>query len=95
MIFPAEAEAKLIAAVRQIPAEVLLPRFRFWATVTSQKKSRMDDLVPVADREAERRLSEVAITILRVFLLSEKRQFPKTRAFAMHLIAASVLSSTS
>jgi len=54
----------------------------------------MDDLVSVADREAERRLSEVAVTIFPGVVLAEKRQFPKTRAFAMHLIAASVFSAT-
>ncbi len=64
MIFPAEAEAKLIAAVRQIAAEEILPRFRFLGEGDIATKSRMDDLVTVADREAERRLSEVAITIL-------------------------------
>ena len=64
MIFPVGAEAKLIAAVRQIAAEEILPRFRSLKEGDIATKSRMDDLVTVADREAERRLAEVAATLL-------------------------------
>ena len=64
MIFPVGAEAKLIAAVRQIAAEEILPRFRSLKESDIATKSRMDDLVTVADRAAERRLAEVAATIL-------------------------------
>lgn len=64
MIFPAMAEAKLIAAVRQIAAEEILPRFRTLKAGDIATKSRKDDLVTVADREAERRLGEVAAMLL-------------------------------
>ncbi|WP_176440302.1 inositol monophosphatase family protein [Boseongicola aestuarii] len=57
-------ESKLITAVRQIAAEEILPRFRSLNEGDIATKSRMDDLVTVADREAERRLAEVAATLL-------------------------------
>ncbi|MBT8414949.1 MAG: inositol monophosphatase [Boseongicola sp.] len=64
MIFSPEAEANLIAAVRQIAAEEILPRFRSLKEGDIATKSRMDDLVTVADREAERRIGEVAASLL-------------------------------
>ena len=57
-------EEQLIAAVRQIASEEILPRFRALGAGEIATKSRMDDLVTVADREAERRLTEVAKTLL-------------------------------
>ncbi|SMX24590.1 Inositol-1-monophosphatase [Boseongicola aestuarii] len=64
MIMSPTTESKLITAVRQIAAEEILPRFRSLNEGDIATKSRMDDLVTVADREAERRLAEVAATLL-------------------------------
>ena len=64
MIFPHGAEAQLIAAVRQIAAEEILTRFRTLNKADIATKSRIDDLVTVADREAESRIAEVAALLL-------------------------------
>ncbi|NNL17389.1 MAG: inositol monophosphatase [Boseongicola sp.] len=64
MIFSQGVEAKLIAAVRQVASEEILPRFKSLGEGDIATKSRADDLVTVADREAERRLTEVAASLL-------------------------------
>ena len=58
------AEAALIDAVREIAAEEILPRFRALDPGDIATKSRPDDLVTIADREAERRLTEAVAGIL-------------------------------
>jgi len=58
------AEAALIEAVREAAAEEILPRFRALEPGDISTKSRPDDLVTIADRETERRLTEVAAKIL-------------------------------
>jgi len=64
MIFPVGADADLIKAVRKIAAEEILPRFRSLVDGDIATKSRMDDLVTIADRETERRIGEVAEALL-------------------------------
>ena len=64
MIFPNGVEADLIASLRQVAAEEILPRFRSLREGDIATKSRMDDLVTIADREAERRLTDVAARLL-------------------------------
>ena len=54
----------LISAVRQIAAEEILPRFRTLKVGEIAVKTRVDDLVTVADRAAEARLTEVAAKLL-------------------------------
>ncbi|MEK6215745.1 MAG: inositol monophosphatase [Boseongicola sp.] len=58
------AEAELINAVREVAAEEILPRFRALDPGDISTKSRLDDLVTIADRESERRLTEIAAKIL-------------------------------
>lgn len=57
-------ESALIETVREVAAQEILPRFRSLDPVDIATKSRQDDLVTIADREAERRLSEAAHRIL-------------------------------
>ena len=64
MILSSAAEAALIDAVREVAAEEILPRFRALSPGDIATKSRQDDLVTIADREAERRLTEAAHRIL-------------------------------
>ncbi len=64
MTLSSAAESALIAAVRQIAAEEILPRFRTLEPGDIATKSRPDDLVTIADREAERRLTDAAADIL-------------------------------
>ncbi|MGI9388620.1 MAG: inositol monophosphatase family protein, partial [Boseongicola sp.] len=58
------AEAALIDAVREVASQEILPRFRSLDPKDIATKSRKDDLVTIADREAERRLTEAARSIL-------------------------------
>ena len=60
----APTEAALIDAVRKVAAEEILPRFRSLDRNDIAIKSRDDDLVTIADREAERRLTDIAGKIL-------------------------------
>ncbi|HSG35751.1 MAG TPA: inositol monophosphatase family protein, partial [Sphingomonadaceae bacterium] len=62
--FDEQAEARLIAATRDIAAEVILPRFRALDAGEIDTKSAPDDLVTIADRESERRLEEAVAAIL-------------------------------
>ncbi|MEM9972287.1 MAG: inositol monophosphatase family protein, partial [Pseudomonadota bacterium] len=64
MPLDADAEARLIEAVRQIAREEILPRFRALRPADIATKSRDDDLVTVADRAAEARLTEATQDIL-------------------------------
>lgn len=64
MSISSAAEAALIDAVREVAAEEILPRFRSLEPGDIATKSRLDDLVTIADRETERRLTEVAEKIL-------------------------------
>jgi len=57
-------EAALIDAVREVAAKEILPRFRSLSPGDIATKSRQDDLVTIADREAERRLTEAGRRIL-------------------------------
>ncbi|MXQ08640.1 inositol monophosphatase [Alphaproteobacteria bacterium GH1-50] len=63
-VFDAEAEARLMAATRDIAAEEILPRFRALDAGEIDTKSAPDDLVTIADRESERRLEEAVSAIL-------------------------------
>ena len=58
------AETALIAAVRETARTEILPRFRALSTADIATKSRQDDLVTIADRAAEARLTEAARDIL-------------------------------
>ncbi len=58
------AEAALIDAVREVAAKEILPRFRSLEPGDIATKSRPDDLVTIADREAERCLTQAAADIL-------------------------------
>ena len=58
------AEAALIDAVREAARTEILPRFRALTAADIASKSRQDDLVTVADRAAEARLTAAAETIL-------------------------------
>jgi len=51
---------RLIEAVREAAREVILPRFRNLDTAEIATKSGPDDLVTVADKEAEARITEAA-----------------------------------
>ena len=64
MSLSAEVEVKLIAAVRQIAAEEILPRFRALDPADIATKSRHDDLVTAADLAAEKRLAEAVSELL-------------------------------
>ncbi len=64
MTLSSSVEAALIDAVREVAAEEILPRFRSLDPGDIATKSRQDDLVTIADREAERRLTEAAHRIL-------------------------------
>ena len=54
----------LIAAVRAVSGRVILPRFRNLDAAEIAAKSSADDLVTIADREAEVALAEAAARIL-------------------------------
>lgn len=58
-----EAE-QLIEAVRQVAAEEILPRFRRLDDGEIEAKTRADDLVTVADKMSEKRLTEAVGLIL-------------------------------
>lgn len=76
MIFAEGVEAKLIAAVRRVAAEEILPRFRFLGVGDIASKSRKDDLVTVADRASERRITEIAATLMPdVIVVGEESVF--------------------
>ena len=64
MILDPGVEASLISAVRQISAEEILPRFRSLNATEIATKSRIDDLVTVADRASEQRIAEVSKELL-------------------------------
>lgn len=57
-------EAALFAATRTIAQEVILPRYRALATSEVETKTHRFDLVTVADRESEERLTEAVNSIL-------------------------------
>ena len=61
----ASEEEALIDAIRTVAAEEILTRFRSLDPGSIDTKSRQDDLVTEADREAERRLTDYAHSILR------------------------------
>ena len=81
MIFPEGAEDKLISAVRQIAAEEIMPRFRTLSASDIATKSRMDDLVTVADKEARLRRG-----FFQPSPLLAKKLCQKTPASAMRLM---------
>lgn len=64
MTFDVAAEAALIASLRQISREEILPRFRALDPSEIATKTRADDLVTVADRRSEERLTEAVARIL-------------------------------
>ncbi|MGI9389829.1 MAG: inositol monophosphatase family protein [Boseongicola sp.] len=64
MTLSPSAEAALIDAVRETASQEILPRFRSLDPGDIATKSRHDDLVTIADREAEQRLTEAARRIL-------------------------------
>lgn len=62
--FDEQAEALLMEAVAHVAAEAILPRFRALDAADINSKDFGDDLVTIADRESERRISEAISTIL-------------------------------
>lgn len=64
MTFSADAEARLIEAVRRVARDEILPRFRALDPSEVETKSRIDDLVTIADRRSEDRLREAVSIIL-------------------------------
>ena len=64
MKFDETVEAALIKATRQIAREEILPRFRNLSDDQVESKSRVDDLVTIADKRTEERLSEVIHSLL-------------------------------
>ena len=62
--FDSTAEARLMAAVRDMAAEVILPRFRALDPGDIDSKETADDLVTIADRESENRLEQAVHGIL-------------------------------
>ncbi|QMU58013.1 MAG: inositol monophosphatase [Boseongicola sp.] len=54
----ASTEARLVALVRQVATKEILPRFMALAPNEIETKTHADDLVTVADREAERCLTQ-------------------------------------
>ena len=56
--------AELIKAVQEVSRRIILPRFRNLDAADIASKSAADDLVTIADREAEVALSEAASRIL-------------------------------
>ena len=57
-------ENALIEATRQIAREEIMPRFRNLSDDQIEAKSRVDDLVTIADKRTEQRLSEVVTSLL-------------------------------
>ncbi len=57
-------EQALLATLRQVSQDEILPRFRALAGAEVDQKSGQDDLVTIADTRAEAAITEAALTIL-------------------------------
>ncbi len=64
MTFDAAAETGLIEAVREIARAEIMPRFRSLLPGEIEAKTRADDLVTIADKRAEERLTEAVARLM-------------------------------